>query len=126
MKSTAKNLVWNKGAPPHVGWWNASNYRAPNAWRWWNGQRWSRVVYGASSDVRVEVQAARPAPVQSRIEWTDYWPEGARVVRLDITDARRQRVVDLALEISAKNPTWTESRVWAAAKVVWFNEGQPS
>jgi hypothetical protein len=126
MKSTATQRVWNKGAPPHVGWWNASNCQADNAWRWWDGKRWGRVTYAFNSGAKAKAQAMRQAPQQDKIEWSDYWPEGARVVRLDITYARRQRVVDLALEISAKNPTWTESRVWSAAKVVWLNEGQRS
>ena len=125
MKSTAKNRVWNKGAPPHEGWWNASNFQATNAWRWWDGRRWSRVVYNDFTGARAAVKAKRAAPRQALILWNDYWPEGARVVRLDITHARRQRVVDLALEVSAKNPTWSEDRVWAAAKVLWVNEGQP-
>ena len=73
---------WHKGPPPHIGWWNASACRVEDSWRWWNGVRWSwfaRSYYSAK-------MAAESAAVQSEIitiiEWTDYWPENARVPRV--------------------------------------------
>lgn len=58
--------------------------RTRTAWRWWDGERWSGVVYQAMP-IEKATQRAR-VPFGNRdhlIEWTDYWPEGARVPRLD-------------------------------------------
>lgn len=75
--------IWHKGPPPHVGWWNASINREPNRWRWWDGKKWSVSV---TSRYKVK-SAAYWAGVQSifdgDVEWTDYWPENARVARVD-------------------------------------------
>ena len=43
---------WSKGAPPSVGWWNASVHRNPQVRRWWNGAQWSRPVYPGDSASR--------------------------------------------------------------------------
>jgi hypothetical protein len=83
MESTLKNRVWKKGPPPHVGWWNASTCGALAAWRWWDGKRWSRVVYSFASAHRAKFSAGRAAPTQYIVEWNDFWPEDARVPRLD-------------------------------------------
>lgn len=43
---------WQEGAPPCVGWWNASVDKNPSVRRWWNGRFWSIAVYlGASDEV---------------------------------------------------------------------------
>lgn len=74
--------VWHKGPPPHVGWWNASSKKDKECWRWWDGKHWS---------IPVEMGAYPPAyyaeckSVTSDHFWTDYWPENARVPRLDPT-----------------------------------------
>lgn len=75
--------VWFKGPPPHIGWWNASLGRSCDAWRWWDGEKWSvpatpttpAGLAAAKSEVKSSSQ------VQPYIEWTDYWPENARVER---------------------------------------------
>lgn len=73
--------VWKSGPPPHVGWWNASVTRDSAAWRWWNGERWSIVHYA------FDRPGSRPSKASEgmnrRMLWTDYWPENARVPRLD-------------------------------------------
>ena len=79
------DLTWHSGPPPHVGWWHASYARNPDTWRWWNGAYWSLSV--ASTDslvvVVVVVKLSRiPSRVEDSIEWTDYWPENARVPRV--------------------------------------------
>jgi hypothetical protein len=85
MESTATNRVWKKGPPPHVGWWNASSQRDPRVWRWWDGKLWR----WPSLDSRTADSAARDSQRHSSpwnrslVEWTDYWPEGARVPRLE-------------------------------------------
>jgi hypothetical protein len=76
---------WHSGPPPHVGWWNASSVQAVAWWRWWDGTGWSVGVHEGASCVyagRCAEQRER-ATDQRCILWTDYWPEGARVVRDD-------------------------------------------
>jgi hypothetical protein len=78
---------WQKGAPPHVGWWNASNARLTDAWRWWNGAEWSYAAYEnycAKSAGRDAKKIPNQA-IQYAIEWTDFYPADARVPRLDPT-----------------------------------------
>lgn len=82
--------VWRTGPPPHVGWWNASDVRLCDAWRWWNGAYWSEVVFadlweGSDLDRVTAVAEIQNVGPQSSIEWSDYWPENARVPRLDPT-----------------------------------------
>ena len=76
---------WHSGPPPHVGWWQASIERAGGRWRWWDGCRWSVTGF---EDMTSE-DAAFVASCVSRladvfpVEWTTYWPENARVPRID-------------------------------------------
>jgi hypothetical protein len=83
MQSTELNRIWNDGPPPHVGWWNASNNKQPDAWRWWFGFSWSKDVCSVSSPIQVVRAAAQQSWQQSAIQWSDYWPENARVPRID-------------------------------------------
>lgn len=78
-----KKRVWHKGPPPHVGWWNASILCDPCAWRWWNGERWSKVAYCGESAKEAGVSAKLTGDNDYFIEWTDYYPENARVPRID-------------------------------------------
>ena len=85
--------IWHSGPPPHVGWWNASsasyvdrwNPTRNNVWRWWNGHTWSVPVYESNtiSDVANRAELALDSDYSSAVEWTDYWPENARVPRID-------------------------------------------
>lgn len=75
---------WHKGPPPHIGWWNASWCCHIETWRWWNGRHWSRGAEPTNSTGLVVASAKERAPIfEDDIEWTDYWPENARVPRLD-------------------------------------------
>lgn len=74
--------TWHKGPPPHVGWWNASGIRHPEAWRWWDGKNWSFVAY-ASNSAKWAGKAAQMGHTDTGIEWTDYYPKNARVPRVD-------------------------------------------
>jgi len=80
---TTAKLKWFKGPPPHVGWWNASVGRNPKSWRWWNGKHWSKSVSPLSPSASAKAHAQRPALSSSTIRWTHYWPEGARVPRIN-------------------------------------------
>ena len=72
--------TWHSGPPPHVGWWNASNTRNPNIWRWWDGKNWS---FGFRPHHLVEhADCSKVAPHYYPIEWTDHWPSNARVPRI--------------------------------------------
>lgn len=74
---------WHKGPPPHVGWWESSVFRQIGVWRWWNGAYWS---FPAKFDTSTELVLDR-ASVEGLggcfVEWTTYYPENARVPRID-------------------------------------------
>lgn len=77
--------TWHTGPPPFPCWWNASTCRAKKIWRWWDGGNWSM---GAKEDEPATIAAFMAAHIathwdQIDIEWTDYWPENARVPRVD-------------------------------------------
>lgn len=78
---------WIKGDPPHVGWWNASDTRVHDAWRWWNGEYWSAVVFsGGDLYSREEINhLARVKNLGSifPVEYTNHWPKNARVKRVN-------------------------------------------
>ncbi|WAL81347.1 hypothetical protein OYT13_15965 [Pandoraea sp. XJJ-1] len=86
---TLKPRTWHKGTPPHVGWWNARTFEGAfcqgQMWGWWNGHWWSRfcdpIEHTAEvAGIRATVKGARHV---AEIEWTDYWPENARVPRVN-------------------------------------------
>ena len=76
-RHTSNERDWRDGAPPCIGWWNASSTRQPDVWRWWNGSRWSMPAYPEFSAVRAAQRAAKPAPAARIIKWNDDWPENA-------------------------------------------------
>ena len=77
--------TWHKGPPPFPGWWNASWNCNDGIWRWWNGRYWSKSVVACSPVADVRCAARRHEQLQDtlQIKWTDYWPENARVPRVD-------------------------------------------
>jgi len=83
MKSTATHRIWNKGNPPHAGWWNATTEPKPRAmdftdfWRFWDGAVWYQRCLPEDN---VKSLGPERNPVHC---WTDYWPEDARVPRID-------------------------------------------
>ena len=78
-----QDRIWNKGAPPHVGWWNASRVRQERVWRWWNGEYWSQGVSEREKIAGVRRAAQFKDYAQQDVEWTSYWPENARVPRVN-------------------------------------------
>ncbi|VVD75131.1 hypothetical protein [Pandoraea commovens] len=74
--------TWHKGPPPHVGWWNANSIRSDVLWRWWNGKGWSLPSIDDFDPHVAARRAATPCAFDD-IEWTDYWPENARVPRVN-------------------------------------------
>lgn len=78
------NRKWNKGKPPHRGWYNAGTLRQERIWRFWNGEYWSRPVHERFDIGRVKKLANQESKMSIRhIEWCDYWPENARVPRIN-------------------------------------------
>ena len=75
--------TWHKGPPPFPGWWNANRSGRLDLLRWHDGQAWSYPAEPYYSMQRVMAAASRIDPYQASIEWTDYWPENARVPRVD-------------------------------------------
>jgi len=77
------DLIWHKGAPPHVGWWNASTHKDPDIWRWWDGERWTAGRYYKAPPEFAAVDEVGRASCPGGIEWTHAYPENARVPRID-------------------------------------------
>ncbi len=77
--------LWRSGPPPHIGWWNASVNKANQIWRWWNGEYWSRVAHEETDDSELaSIRASKKSIFNIEdIFWTDYWPENARVPRIN-------------------------------------------
>ena len=77
-----EDRVWHSGPPPSIGWWNASVKQDRTAWRWWNGKGWSLVAY-ESADYVGYVENSKCHQTND-IKWSDYYPENARVPRIDL------------------------------------------
>ena len=75
--------VWHTGPPPHVGWWNASVTRGEYLWRWWHGKCWSTCVCADDSTGEMQRCASIQMPESHVVEWSYYWPENARVPRIN-------------------------------------------
>lgn len=103
MSAAKTDRVWRSGPPPHVGWWNASVCRARDAWRWWNGEAWSRAAYPEQTAAGAALEARRASVPVERVEWTDHYPADARVPRLDPTDG------DWTFNVDGKVPAGMES-----------------
>lgn len=74
--------IWHSGPPPYIGWWNASTNQNREYWRWWNGKVWSHVL--CDDDVMPSLKMlSLTFDCPCHIQWTDFWPENARVPRID-------------------------------------------
>jgi hypothetical protein len=74
---------WKSGPPPHVGWWNASTFRYESLWSWWDGEMWSSFVMDNMDETYAGSHALRREYSSNAVFWNDYWPENARVPRVD-------------------------------------------
>lgn len=80
----SSDRVWHSGPPPHVGWWLASYSKHPDTWRWWDGNAWSAPAFNDYSAKQAGIEANKPAIESPKaISWCNYWPENARVPRLN-------------------------------------------
>ena len=73
--------IWHNGPPPQDGWWNASLLENGNCWRWWDGG-WSDPAFPDTDPGAVALIASHRRKDYSGMQWTDYWPEHARVPRI--------------------------------------------
>lgn len=122
--------VWHKGPPPFPGWWNASVQQDEDAWRWWDGKRWSWLAF-SWHPAKEAAYAAVHESMDTPISGTDYWPENARVPRLDHTgghwtfnvdgkEPNYEGPVDLAFRSGFKVPKTKILYGW-----LWSIEGRP-
>ncbi len=78
------DMKWHSGPPPHVGWWNANSIESIELWRWWDGRYWSAPVRRDESLEAASLAASRRGPGHvSYVKWRYYYPEGARVPRVN-------------------------------------------
>ncbi len=79
-----EELKWRSGPPPHAGWWNASVNKNKRKWRIHDGKCWSVAVPDKRSPLDAGKEARIKSVVRAEIvEWTDAWPDGARVQRIN-------------------------------------------
>lgn len=92
---------WNHWVPPHVGWWQTKINIfsvADVGWRWWNGVYWSKIVFETDSAEKAAAQAKLASVFDlKQTVWSYYWPEHARVPRVD-PYKRRVRKPNIIME----------------------------
>ena len=76
---------WQDGPPPHVGWWLCfTQGREIAEWRWWEGSFWGLDTYDTDPIDLVTRYAAEETNINpKKIRWCHYWPENARVPRMN-------------------------------------------
>lgn len=79
-------LEFFPGEPPGVGWFYtrfiAGDGHQTCDWRWWDGKFWSLGVNKTAAPQEAETCASiRTAIDNTRIQYSMYWPIGARVAR---------------------------------------------
>lgn len=78
------NRKWNKGKPPFDGWWNVKTDEWDEV-----GEFWSFYCHGVWHSIVCEGDNFRRWAMQKTsfdqgdFEWCDYWPENARVPRIN-------------------------------------------
>lgn len=85
----SSSRTWNDGPPPYAGWWNARvTYRGisrSDAWGWWDGKVWSTFTDEQSTPADAALAASQIGAQDGacgHVQWSDYYPEGARVPRI--------------------------------------------
>jgi hypothetical protein len=94
---TKPEIVWHKGPPPHVGWWCSAICGDVTYWRWFGYD--GNFSVSVSSDDKgwnlnfIALQAKCRMPIDST-NWCDYWPENARVPRVDPNIKKRHDLIE--------------------------------
>ena len=74
--TSAKEMKYNKGNPPSIGWWPTG----PHKVRWWNGEYWSWTCLDTDSIYWVKHFSAKEA-IGDVVVWyprPENWPERSR------------------------------------------------
>lgn len=74
-------MKWHSGPPPFVGWWLCRGIGG-RCWRWWDGRDWSSPAY-PTDGADYAALAAKHKAMTEDVQWTHYWPAGARVPRVE-------------------------------------------
>lgn len=122
--------VWHKGPPPFPGWWEASFAKEENVWRWWDGKYWSTPAWPEMSAHEAAYHADRKSGIPDHC-WTDYWPENARVPRLDPTgghwtfnvDGKRPKGLPVRIDLVFRNGQVVRGRPFPM--LIWWRAGVP-
>jgi hypothetical protein len=77
-------LKFNRGKPPHVGWWCSGEFGADGErfWRWWDGESWSLSAFEDMYPGEAAIAASMKNGSWQHIKWSNYYPENARVKRV--------------------------------------------
>lgn len=78
--------TWHKGWPPFTGWWNMNSVWDRDTWRWVDVENKfiSMPVYQNDRLIVAEELARIEDGLSiNKFEYTFYWPENARVPRID-------------------------------------------
>ncbi len=113
---------WKSGPPPHIGWWNASMCRNTFVWRWWDGTGWRT----SNIDPKLRKYDGVIAERVGEMEWSDYWPENARVPRVDPSDPKNNWIVayiNASVGDTPHQQFWA-GRAWAAYDTRQFWAGR--
>jgi hypothetical protein len=101
---------WHKGPPPHIGWWDTkySGTSLGQKWLWWGGECWFDKLGIPYTFERV---------------WSNYYPEGARVPRVDPSKRENIGVVNaINMTCNTKNPDgpdWWARKAWEYSRQRW-------
>lgn len=75
---------FHSGPLPHVGWWLCEDLiDIKNIWRWWDGRAWSWFFVPADPTPIIDDFVAEKYRYSKNIRWSHYWPENARVPRIN-------------------------------------------
>lgn len=77
------NSAWNSGQPPYTGWWNASASKDESCWRWFSGGNFHFHAYSDYSAKLAGIASTVVASGGGELYWRWYYPENARVPRID-------------------------------------------
>jgi hypothetical protein len=66
--------IWNKGAPPSIGWWPASCDGDIKEIRWWDGEVWSFAAHPNQSAVDANHKSQQKNLIYSKdFKWSKRW-----------------------------------------------------
>lgn len=85
---TQRPKGWNKGAPPHVGWWVVkASFGEPGTFKaWWDGHMWSAQTCEVGEVPKFAIKRLANHKAGERGRWSNWcwlWPENARVARVN-------------------------------------------